>query len=333
MVAVFTRDREQPTPDSARPAKNRYSHDGGIRVRAAPKPRRVMRFISFSVSGKQRFGILDGDDALAFPDRIATLAAYLALDPAAREALAPAAERLPLAEVVLRAPVRPHKNVFCVGKNYSDHAAEIARATGVELEVPKVPTFFTKAPTAIVDPDAVLELSPDISTKYDWEAELAVIIGTRCRDVPEADALAVVFGYTALNDVTARDLQRLHEQWFKGKSLDDTCPIGPCIVSADEIPDPQKLKIALRVDGVTKQDSTTANMIFSVAAIIASLSRGMTLEPGDVIATGTPDGVGMARTPPEFLTDGQTMEVEIEGIGVLRNRVSLRGASAVHSAA
>ena len=282
-----------------------------------------MRFISFIARGEQRFGFIDGDDALAFPERIATLAAYLALDPAAREALAHGAERLPLAEVVLRAPVRPQKNVFCVGKNYSDHAAEIARATGAELKVPKVPTFFTKAPTAIVDPGAVLELSPEISTKYDWEAELAVVIGTRCRDVPEAQALAAVFGYTALNDVTARDLQRLHEQWFKGKSLDDTCPLGPWIVTADEIPDPQKLKIALRIDGVTKQDSTTANMIFSVATIIASLSRGMTLEPGDVIATGTPDGVGMARTPPEFLRDGARMEVEIAKIGVLANTVAL----------
>jgi 2-keto-4-pentenoate hydratase/2-oxohepta-3-ene-1,7-dioic acid hydratase in catechol pathway len=289
-----------------------------------------MRFINFTANGERRFGFLDGDLARAFPERVDSLEAYLSLEPAARDALAGQGKAVPLAEVVLHAPVRPRKNVFCVGKNYADHAAEIARATGAKLKVPTVPTFFTKAPTSIADPGAVLELSPEVSSKYDWEAELAVIIGTRCRDIAEADALGVIFGYTALNDVTARDLQELHGgQWFKGKSLDDTCPIGPWIVSADEIPDPQNLKIALRIDGVTKQDSNTHNMIFSVAAIIASLSRGMTLEPGDVIATGTPDGVGMARTPPEFLGDGHTMEVDIEGIGVLRNSVSLRVPSGV----
>ncbi len=149
------------------------------------------------------------------------------------------------------------------------------------------------------------------------------MIGERCRDVAESDALSVVFGYTCLNDVTARDLQKDHQQWFKGKSLDQTCPIGPWIVSADEIGDPQTLDIALRVDGVTKQQSNTKEMIFNVRAIIASLTRGMTLEPGDVIASGTPDGVGMARTPPEFLYDGAKMEVEIAKIGVLRNAVAL----------
>jgi len=189
--------------------------------------------------------------------------------------------------------------------------------------LPKVPTFFTKAPTAIAAPGATLHLSSAVSQGYDWEAELAAVIGTRCRDVPESDALGVVFGYTCLNDVTARDLQRDHGQWFKGKSLDDTCPVGPWIVSADEIGDPQTLDIGLRLDGVTKQSSNTSQMIFNVAQIIASLSRGMTLDPGDVIATGTPDGVGFARTPPEFLYDGAKMEVEIAKIGVLRNTVAL----------
>ncbi len=292
-----------------------------------------MRFISFTANGEPRFGILDGDDAKAFPQRISSLEAYLALEPEARRTLVDEAEAFPFASVVLHAPVRPRKNVFCVGKNYMDHAEEIARATGVGFKPQSVPIFFTKAPTSIADPDAVLALSPDVSSQYDWEAELAVVIGTRCRDVSEADAYSVIFGYTCLNDVSARDLQRSHQQFFKGKSLDDTCPIGPWIVSADEIPDPQNLKIALRIDGVTKQSSNTDKMIFDIGAIVASLSRGMTLEPGDVIATGTPDGVGMARTPPEFLRDGQTMEVEIEKIGVLRNRVALRAASATYSAA
>jgi len=191
------------------------------------------------------------------------------------------------------------------------------------VRLPKVPTFFTKAPTSVADPLSTLHLPLAVSAEWDWEAELAVIIGRRCKDVPEADALGVVFGYTCLNDVTARDLQRDHKQWFKGKSLDDCCPLGPTIVGADEIPDPGNLEITMRVNGIVKQHANTSQMIFKVPAIIASLSRGMTLEAGDVIATGTPDGVGFARTPPEFLKDGDEMEVEIGGIGVLRNLVSI----------
>ena len=281
-----------------------------------------MRFVTFASTGRAGLGILDGDTIRAFPAHVASLDAYLALEPRARAAL-PTGAPVACDAVVLTSPVRPKKNVFCVGRNYLGHAEEIARASGKALSLPSVPTFFTKASTAVADPGATLHLAAAVSTQYDFEAELAVVIGKRCRDVPEADALDVVFGYTALNDVTARDLQREHGQWFKGKSLDDTCPIGPCVVSADEIGDPQRLAIALRVDGETKQSSDTSQMIFGVAAIVASLSRGMTLEPGDVIATGTPDGVGFARTPPEFLCDGQTLEVEIAKIGVLRNRISL----------
>jgi 2,4-diketo-3-deoxy-L-fuconate hydrolase len=213
--------------------------------------------------------------------------------------------------------------VFCVGRNYLAHAEEGARAQGIALELPPVPTFFTKAPTAIAGPLDVLELDGALSRQYDWEAELGVIVGATCRDVPEADALSVVFGYTCFNDVTARDLQRAHGQWFKGKSLDNTGPIGPWIVDAADVPDPQTLRIALRVNGVEKQRSSTANMIFSVRRLIASLSAGLTLEPGDIIASGTPEGVGYARTPPEFLADGDIMEVEIEGIGVLENAVHI----------
>jgi len=182
---------------------------------------------------------------------------------------------------------------------------------------------FIALPARERDAYKSLRFSPAVSSEYDWEAELAVVIGQVCRDVPEADAHSVIFGYTCLNDLTARDLQREHLQWFKGKSLDYACPIGPWIVGADEIPDPQTLQVKLRVNGVVKQDANTSTMIFSVAQIIASLSRGMTLEPGDVIATGTPDGVGMARTPPEWLKDGDVVEVDIERIGVLRNRIAL----------
>jgi 2-keto-4-pentenoate hydratase/2-oxohepta-3-ene-1,7-dioic acid hydratase in catechol pathway len=280
-----------------------------------------MRYVSFLADGEPRGGFLREGSVSPFAG-VRTLLDYIALSASERAAVG-SEPPLPLAGLTLLAPVRPRKNVFCVGRNYVGHAEEIARARNVPLNLPQVPTFFTKAPTAIADPGATLSLSPEVSSEYDFEAELAVVIGERCRDVPEARALEVVFGYTALNDVTARDLQKAHHQWFKGKSLDQTCPIGPWIVGADEIADPQQLDIALSVNAVTKQSSNTSQMIFPVAAIVASLSRGMTLEPGDVIATGTPDGVGMARTPPEFLKDGDLLELEIPRIGVLRNRISL----------
>lgn len=288
-----------------------------------------MRFARFLYGGSPRLGVIEGTGIRPFPEGVGTLQAYLALAPSGRASLE-RGEPVPLAGAELLAPVRPLKNVFCVGRNYVGHAEEIARARGTELKLPNVPTFFTKAPTAIADPGATLHLSAEVSQEYDWEAELAVVIGTRCRDVAEGDALETVFGYTCLNDVTARDLQREHLQWFKGKSLDQTCPIGPWIVSADEIGDPQTLDISMRVDGALKQSSNTAHMIFSVRRIVASLSRGMTLEPGDVIATGTPDGVGMARRPPEFLGDGATMDVEIAKIGVLHNRVALGAVAVSH---
>jgi 2-keto-4-pentenoate hydratase/2-oxohepta-3-ene-1,7-dioic acid hydratase in catechol pathway len=283
-----------------------------------------VRFVVFSSpSSGPRPGLIEGETIRPL-EGIASLEELIALDPAARAAaLQRLGEPIGLAGAKLHAPLHPRKNVFCVGRNYLAHAEEGARALGKELELPKVPTFFTKAPTAIADPDATLDLSGTVSQAYDWEAELAAVIGTRCKDVPEEKALDVVFGYTCLNDVSARDLQRATTQWFKGKTLDDTCPLGPWIVTADEIGDPQKLDVSLRVNGVTKQHASTSVMIFSVARCIAELSQGTTLEPGDIIATGTPDGVGFARTPPEFLKNGDMMEVEIEKIGVLRNPVKI----------
>ena len=283
-----------------------------------------MRFVLFSTpSSGPRPGIIDGETIRPI-EGIASLDELIALDPAARAAaLGRLGEPVGLAGTKLHAPLHPRKNVFCVGRNYLAHAEEGARALGKDLELPKVPTFFTKAPTAIADPDATLDLSATVSQKYDWEAELAAVIGTRCKDVPEEKALDVVFGYTCLNDVSARDKQRATTQWFAGKTLDDTCPLGPWIVTADEIGDPQKLDVSLRVNGVQKQHASTSVMIFSVARCIAELSQGTTLEPGDIIATGTPEGVGFARTPPEFLKNGDVMEVEIEKIGVLRNPVKI----------
>jgi 2-keto-4-pentenoate hydratase/2-oxohepta-3-ene-1,7-dioic acid hydratase in catechol pathway len=281
-----------------------------------------VRYVSFHDGGIVRPGLLDGERVRALPARIATLIDYIALEPQERAGLE-LGPSLPLASVTLAAPVRPHKNVFCVGRNYMGHAEEVARASGKPLNLPSVPTFFTKAPTAISDPGATLHFSRGVSAEYDWEAELAVIIGKRARDVAEESALDIVFGYACLNDLTARDLQRAHQQWFKGKSLDESCPLGPWIVGTDEIADPQTLDISLTLNGERKQHANTSTMIFSVRKVIAALSRGMTLEPGDVIATGTPDGVGFARTPPEFLKDGDLLEIEIEKIGILRNTIAL----------
>jgi 2-keto-4-pentenoate hydratase/2-oxohepta-3-ene-1,7-dioic acid hydratase in catechol pathway len=282
-----------------------------------------LKFLTYrSGDGRARPGVLERDAIL--PIAIDTLRDYIALSPRERVARHSLEHPIPFSDVSLEVPVRPPRNVFCVGRNYLDHAIEGARAAGRELRLPKVPTFFTKASTAVVGPGAKLHLKAGVSNEYDFEAELAVVIGVECKDVHEADALNVVFGYTALNDLTARDLQREHGQWFKGKSLDSTCPIGPLIVTPEEIGDPQALEITFDLNGVRKQRSNTSKMIFPVARIIAELSKGMTLLPGDVIATGTPEGVGFARNPPEFLADGDVLDVGIEKIGHLTNTVTIK---------
>jgi 2-keto-4-pentenoate hydratase/2-oxohepta-3-ene-1,7-dioic acid hydratase in catechol pathway len=227
-----------------------------------------------------------------------------------------------LANVLLHAPIpRPAKNVFCVGRNYMAHIKEGAAAYNREAKLPEVPVFFTKAPTAVLGPFDEVPRHHAITQQLDWEAELAVVIGRTGRNIRRADALSYVFGYTVLTDITARDVQQRHAQWFKGKSLDGSCPMGPVIVTADEFGDPQVKRVSLRVNGVTKQDASTEDMIFPVATIIEWLSTGLTLEPGDIIATGTPEGVGMGRTPQEWLQDGDVVETEVEGIGEMRNTV------------
>lgn len=281
-----------------------------------------MRFVTYRTpDGRTAPGVLEGDAVRTISTP--SLRDYIALAPHERIAWHSSDDPIPLKDVVLEAPLHPPRNVFCVGRNYLEHAKEGARAAGREFKLPDVPTFFTKATTAVTGPGATLRLHESVSHEYDFEAELAIVIGTRCRDVAEDAALYAVFGYTALNDVTARDLQRAHGQWFKGKSLDDCCPIGPWIVTPEEIGDPQALRIGFRLNGVEKQRSNTSHMIFPIPRLIAELSRGLTLLPGDAIATGTPEGVGFARTPPEFLADGDVMEVEIERIGVLRNAVAI----------
>jgi 2-keto-4-pentenoate hydratase/2-oxohepta-3-ene-1,7-dioic acid hydratase in catechol pathway len=220
----------------------------------------------------------------------------------------------PAAKVRLEAPIpRPARNVFCLGRNYKEHAAERG------AEAPPHPVYFTKAPETVVAPGAKV-IHHAATQELDYEVELTVIIGTGGRDVPRERALQHVFGYTVVNDVTARDLQKRHGQWFKGKSMDTFCPMGPVLVTADEIPDPQALAIVMRVNGETRQSSHTSRMIFPVDECISVLSQGFTLQPGDVIATGTPEGVGAATG--KLLKAGDRMEAEVEGIGVLANRVA-----------
>ena len=235
------------------------------------------------------------------------------VDQQAIEELATRRLAYPLKRVRLLAPIpAPARNVFCLGRNYADHAAERGAAA------PDHPVYFTKPGTAVVGPgDDVVHHA--ITKELDYEVELAVVIGTGGRDIPRAEALRHVFGYTIINDVTARDLQKRHNQWFKGKSLDTFCPMGPMLVTADEIPDPQALAISLRVNGQTRQSSHTAKMIFPVAQCIEVLSQGMTLLPGDIIATGTPEGVGAATGT--FLRAGDRIEAEVEGIGILASKV------------
>ncbi|SCW35722.1 MULTISPECIES: fumarylacetoacetate hydrolase family protein [unclassified Pseudomonas] len=236
----------------------------------------------------------------------------------------PHSQALTLEQVRLLPIIEPRRNVICVGWNYRKHFDEsIGKREGQGPEaLPEVPTFFTKATGSVAAANDDLPLHAGLTSKLDWEVELAVVIGLGGRDIDEANALSHVYGYTIANDISARDLQRAHgAQWFKGKSLDGTCPLGPVLVTADDIVDPQALTIECHINGVVMQRDTTANQIFSVARLIADLSRGMTLEPGDVILTGTPDGIGAARVPALFLADGDLIESRIQGIGTLRNLV------------
>ena len=232
---------------------------------------------------------------------------------------------VPASDARLLAPIpRPAKNIFCVGRNYFEHVAEGYRARGLELKVPEHPQFFTKPPTAVIGPDAPVPLDPSVTERLDYEVELAVVIGRTGLDIPPDQAFDHVFGYTIINDVTARDLQRRHDQWFKGKGLDGSCPMGPWIVHRDALPNPQDLEISLTVNGEERQRARTSQMIFDLPRIISDLSRGMTLEAGDIIATGTPSGVGYAMDPPRLLAPGDIMECKIEGIGILKNEIALK---------
>lgn len=247
---------------------------------------------------------------------------------AADAAPVPTGPTLPVAPQSLLAPIpRPRRNLFCVGKNYRAHAREFAQsgfdssAAGSADAVPLAPIVFTKTPETVIGPGADIPYPAGLGDAIDYEAELAVVIGRGGRGIPASCALAHVFGYTIVNDVTARDLQARHKQWFLGKSLDGFCPMGPWIVTADEV-DGSRLDLRCWVNGELRQHASTADLIFGIAELVATLSAGMTLLPGDVIATGTPEGVGIGFSPPRFLRRGDLVAIEISGIGRLENRLA-----------
>lgn len=286
-----------------------------------------MRLVTFRTGGQERVGVLSGDGArVAELDQFRDMLHLIETVADGGGAAAAAVERArgrehELKDVQLLAPIpEPRGNIVAIGRNYEKHAAETARLEGVE---PSPPTIFTKAITSLTaEPNSDIAIDPAISDKIDWEVELAIIVGRGGANIARAAAREHIFGYTVLNDVTARDIQReWGGQFFKGKSLDRSCPTGPWIVTPDELGSTDNLGLYLRVNGEVKQEATTRDMIYGVDALIEWTSKGMTLLPGTIIATGTPDGVGFARKPPEYLRPGDVMETEVEGVGVLRNRI------------
>lgn len=303
-----------------------------------------MKFLSFLDQGRSRLGLLKDDGKVVdlsallaaraghgLPSVPADVGELIELGGAALDAIeaclggadASAAAGRDLAELRVTAPLRMRKNLFCVGRNYRDHIIEGNLARGRPADqFPTAIEFFTKPPTAIIGHGERVPRYASLTDSLDYEVELAIVIGRRGRDIARADALDHVFGYTIVNDITARDLQQRHGQWFKGKGLDATCPMGPVVVHRSAIADANDLDISLTVNGALRQSDNTSSMIFDVRTIIEQLSAGMTLEPGDVIATGTPKGVGFAMTPPACLRAGDVVSATVQHIGTLTNTVS-----------
>jgi 2-keto-4-pentenoate hydratase/2-oxohepta-3-ene-1,7-dioic acid hydratase in catechol pathway len=282
-----------------------------------------VKLVTFTTGDELRLGGVTEDRVIdlalasdgALPsDMIALLQAGPSAMAVARQALEEAAQDgVPLAEATLMAPVPVPPKIIAIGQNYMDHVREQG------ADPPKWPILFTKFSTSVIGPGATICWDPALTQQVDYEVELAVVIGRPARRVSAQDALAYVAGYTVCNDVSARDLQFGDGQWVRGKSLDTFCPLGPWLVTRDEIPDPQALAVRTMLNGQVVQDSTTAEMIFGVRELIAFSSRAFTLLPGDVIVTGTPPGVGVFRDPQLFLNEGDTVTVEVEGIGALSN--------------
>jgi 2-keto-4-pentenoate hydratase/2-oxohepta-3-ene-1,7-dioic acid hydratase in catechol pathway len=282
-----------------------------------------MKLASFlhPATGQTHAGRLSADDTQVHPYPAGVSVLDLVARHAAGEALPEPGEALPLASVRLLAPIpQPRRNVWCVGRNYHAHAKELRESVfkGMNQDVQTWPIVFTKVPECVVAPGAPVQLPQSLSGQIDYEAELAVIIGRGGKNIAKADAMSHVFGYTALNDVTARDVQMRHTQWDLGKSFDTFCPMGPWIVTADEL-DGQDTRVRCWINGELRQDARTTDLIFDLPTLIETISRGITLLPGDIIATGTPAGVGMGLSPPVWLQPGDAMRVEIDGIGTLEN--------------
>jgi 2-keto-4-pentenoate hydratase/2-oxohepta-3-ene-1,7-dioic acid hydratase in catechol pathway len=293
-----------------------------------------MRLVTFTRPGmiRQEIGALARDGAVldlaaAEPAlRGETMADLAGAEPAMLARLRDAATAAPkVAGAKLCAPVRPPKNIFCVGKNYHEHAKEFAGSGfdgGAKDVVPPFPVVFSKPHTAIIAQGEPILGDLDPTGGLDYEGELAVVIGHGGRGIAKADALRHVFGYTIVNDVTARHLQKRHSQWILGKGLDSFCPMGPAILTADEVPDPTKLVLTTWVNGEQRQQAPVSDLIFDIPTLIEAISAAITLEPGDIIATGTPAGVGIGFDPPRFLRKGDVIRIEITGIGVLENAVA-----------
>jgi len=266
-----------------------------------------MKLVSYLLNDIPYIGILEGDE-IARVDTQLSMREFIA----SGQAPMSTDTHDPLDAVTLLPPLMPEK-ILAIGRNYVEHARELNN------EVPSQPLVFAVMPSAIIGTGDTIEWENDLTSQVDWEGELAVIIGKTARRVAEADALDYVYGYTVANDVSARDLQSNDKQWVRAKGLDTFCPIGPCVVTADEIPDPHDLTIITTMDNQEKQNSSTANMIFKIPFLIEYLSRAFTLNPGDMILTGTPSGVGKAMKPPQFLTTGSVVSIEIGGIGKITN--------------
>ena len=312
-----------------------------------------MRFITFARKNQQRVGLIGAQDQiidLAEVNRrylkggnspfLASMQAFIEAGAKAvqvarkaeryvagksaeeQKKLVGAGALLKSSQVKLMAPIPyPKKNVVMLGINYREHVDEGARARSLEIKYPEHPVFFTKPATSVIGHIGKV-IHHKATERLDWEVELAVVMGRKGRDIPRERVYDYIFGYTVCLDMTARDLQRIHGQWFKGKSLDTFCPIGPWLVHKSALTDPQQVRLVCRVNGEVMQDGNTRDMIFDIATTIESLSKGMTLEPGDIISTGTPSGVGFARVPPVFLKPGDKVEGEVEGVGTLQVEIA-----------
>ena len=284
--------------------------------------------VNFERDGERCLGALDGETVVDLSDSGLpndTIDLIAQWDLAKTEHAVGQGSRMPLAGVRLLAPILPRKNIVAVGRNYRDHAREFSDSgfdASEKQMIPEHPVIFTKAPTAVIGPDESIVLANDPTGTTDYEGEMAVVIGRTARNVSPEEALDHVFGWTIVNDVTARELQKRHIQWFVGKSPDTFCPIGPVITTIDELPDIGASWLRTKVNGELRQEAPISDLIFDVPTLIATLSSVMTLEPGDLIATGTGHGVGIGFDPPRYLTAGDVVEISIDGIGTLRNPVS-----------